>query len=96
MRELQGLVDEGIEQGVKEREAARSEDALVRGRRRHRRPAPSRPSPEAQALKNPYDPAKPIYVAGPEAKEPGTVYLDARSAASGPSASWPSSRTGRR
>lgn len=83
VRELQGLVDEGIERGIKEREAARSEEALDFAAIAATAVQRFQALPEARALKNPYDPAKPIYVARAEAKEPGTVYLDASTAPSG-------------
>lgn len=83
VRELQGLVDEGIERGVKEREAARSEEApdfaAIAATAIQRFQA----LPEARELRNPYTPSRPAFAAEAEGREPGTVYLDARSAASG-------------
>ena len=83
VRELQSLVDDGIEKAIKEREAARSEEApdfsAVAAAAIQRFQA----LPEARAMMNPYDPAKPAFVAKAEGREPGTVYLDAAGAASG-------------
>jgi hypothetical protein len=83
VRELQGLVDEGIERGIKEREAARSEEPLDFAAIAATAIQRFMALPEARALKNPYDPGKPIYSARAEAREPGTVYLDGSTAPSG-------------
>lgn len=83
VRELQGLVDEGIEKGIKERAAARSEEGLDFPAIAAAAIQRFQMLPEARAARNPYSPAKPAFVAGAEGREPGTVYLDAAGAASG-------------
>jgi hypothetical protein len=83
VRELQGLVDDGIERGLKEREAARSEEALDFAAISAAAVQRFTALPEARALRNPYSAGRPVFVVGPEGREPGTVYLDATSAASG-------------
>jgi len=83
VRELQSLVDDGLDKAIKEREMARSEEApdfsAVAAAALQR----FQSSPDARDLKNPYDPSKPVFVARPEGREPGTVYLDATPAATG-------------
>lgn len=83
VREVQSLVDDGLDKAIKEREMARSEEApdfaAVAAAALQR----FQSSPDARDLKNPYDAARPVFVARPEGREPGTVYLDATPAATG-------------
>jgi hypothetical protein len=81
--ELQNLVDEGIEKGVKEREKGRSEEPLDFQTIATVAVQKFQALPQAREVKNAFNPARPVFVAGAEGREPGSVYIDASRAATG-------------
>jgi hypothetical protein len=81
--ELQNLVDEGIEKGVKEREKGRSEEPLDFPGIARTAVLKFQGLPQAREAKNAFNPAKPVFVASTEGREPGSVYIDASRAATG-------------
>jgi len=83
VKELQSLVDDATENGLKERERARSEEPLDWALLAATAIQQFQASPDARALRNPYDAARPVYAARAEGSDPGTVYLDATPARSG-------------
>jgi hypothetical protein len=81
--ELQNLVDEGIEKGLKEREKGRSEEPLDFQALSAAAVLKFQALPQAREVKNAFSPAKAVFVTGAEGREPGTVYIDASRAATG-------------
>lgn len=81
--ELQNLVDEGIEKGVKEREKGRSEEPLDFQAIAATAVVKFLALPQAREVKNAFSPAKAVFVAGAEGREPGSVYIDASRATTG-------------